>query len=146
MGEYRQNVAAIIVNEKNQFWVGERADHLAWGFPQGGIDEGESSKEALYREMLEELGTNDFEIIAEYPDWIRYDFPVGMTFRTWTYRGQEQKYFLVKLSSEAVIDINKFDKEFAQYKWVNFEELEHFDFGFKREVYVEVLGYFRSEI
>lgn len=146
MREYRQNVAAIIVNEQNQFWVGERADHMAWGFPQGGIDKGESPKEALHRELMEELATNDFEILEEYPDWIRYDFPAGMTFKTWTYKGQEQKYFLVKLNKEAQIDIDKYDKEFAQYKWVNFEELESFDFGFKRAVYMEVLEYFRSEI
>ncbi len=47
----------------------------AWQFPQGGIDNGESADEALYRELEEEIGTRDVEIIAEYPKWVSYDFP-----------------------------------------------------------------------
>ncbi len=48
-----------------------------WQFPQGGIDEGESSEEALFRELKEEIGTKKVEIIAEYPEWIAYDFPAA---------------------------------------------------------------------
>ena len=28
----------------------------AWQFPQGGVNEGESLKEAMYRELMEEVG------------------------------------------------------------------------------------------
>lgn len=64
MKKYRQNVAAIIINAERKIWIGERIDKLAWGFAQGGIDEGETDEMALRREMLEELATNDFDIIA----------------------------------------------------------------------------------
>lgn len=146
MKTYRKNVAAIIINKKNKIWIGERTDRMAWGFPQGGIDKGESPKEALKREMMEELATDDFEFIDEYPDWLRYDFPAGMTFRTWTYAGQEQKYFLIKLTDKAVIDIEKYDKEFRQYKWVDFDEIDFNQFGFKAEIYKKVLEYFENQI
>ena len=46
-----------------------------WQFPQGGIDEGESPKEALFRELKEEIGTDEVEILCECPKWIAYDFP-----------------------------------------------------------------------
>ena len=41
MKEYRQNVAAIILNKENKIWLGKRADGMSWGFPQGGIEAGE---------------------------------------------------------------------------------------------------------
>ena len=144
MSEYRKNVAAIIINNKNQIWLGERFDRMAWGFPQGGIDKGETAEEALHRELHEELAisADDYEIIAEHPDWLRYDFPAGMTFKTWTYKGQEQKYFLIRLTDEAVIDLEKYDKEFLKYKWVDFESFPYDEVGFKVEIYRAVLEYF----
>ena len=78
---YRPNVAAIVLSAKYphtcEIFIASRTDvENAWQFPQGGIDEGESAKEALYRELEEEIGTRDVEIIAEYPKWVSYDFPL----------------------------------------------------------------------
>jgi putative (di)nucleoside polyphosphate hydrolase len=146
MGEYRKNVAAIILNHKNQIWLGERFDRMAWGFPQGGIEENESPKAALYREMMEELGTNNFEILAENPNWLRYDFPAELTFETWTYKGQEQKYFLVRLADEAVIDFETHPEEieFLQGKWVDFVDFDYAEVGFKATIYREALEGFEG--
>ena len=57
---YRPNVAAIIVSsaypDEKQIFIAERSDLAGvWQFPQGGIDEGESPEEALFRELKEEL-------------------------------------------------------------------------------------------
>lgn len=142
---YRKNVAAVIVNADDKLWLGQREDFSnIWGFPQGGIEEGETAEEALYRELMEELATNDFDIIVKYPGLLRYDFPTDMTFSTWTYAGQEQQYFLVKLRDGASIDVNKYDCEFRQYKFVSFNEISQMNFGFKNEVYSEVLHYFKD--
>ena len=46
-----------------------------WQFPQGGIDADESPESTLMRELEEEIGTSKIEILAEYPEWISYDFP-----------------------------------------------------------------------
>ena len=71
---YRPNVAAVIVSAKYPFvcevFIASRSDIAdAWQFPQGGIDEGETPKEALFRELKEEIGTDDIEVIGEYPKW-----------------------------------------------------------------------------
>jgi len=52
---YRPNVAAVILSskypDKCEFFVAHRSDiQNAWQFPQGGIDEGETPREALKRE------------------------------------------------------------------------------------------------
>ena len=57
MPEFRPNAAALILNRSGELLVCERInDRGAWQFPQGGIDEGESALEAMYREVLEEVG------------------------------------------------------------------------------------------
>ena len=57
--------------------MARRVGQDAWQFPQGGIDRGESPKEAILRETQEEvgLGPEDVEIIFETEEWFKYDVP-----------------------------------------------------------------------
>ena len=105
---YRKNVAAVILSptypNKCEFFIAHRTDiKNAWQFPQGGIDEGESPQDALKRELLEEIGCNDVEILGEYPEWITYDFPPTARGKCYPFDGQTQKYFLVPFSIDCRI-------------------------------------------
>lgn len=147
---YRPNVAAIILSSsypaKCEVFIASRIDiEDAWQFPQGGIDEGETAREALYRELKEEIGTNSIEIIAEYPEWVSYDFPESVAHRMAPYSGQKQKYYLVKLKKGAKININTKIPEFSNYKFVKSSKLNDYITFFKRTVYKKVLKYFKNE-
>jgi len=147
---YRPNVAAIILSSSYpstcEVLIASRIDvEDAWQFPQGGIDKGETPKEALYRELEEEIGTNKIEIIAEFPQWVSYDFPPSVALRMAPYDGQTQKYFLVKLKKGAKINIETEIPEFSQYKFVKTENLHDYITFFKRTVYKKVLKYFKKE-
>ncbi|MBA1437919.1 MAG: RNA pyrophosphohydrolase [Epsilonproteobacteria bacterium] len=147
---YRPNVAMIIVShnypEKKEIFIAQRNDIAdIWQFPQGGIDEGEEVKEALFREMLEEIGTDKAEIIAEYPEWISYDFPPKIVKSMKPYKGQKQRYFLVKLHQDAKIDIDTKHPEFSDYKFVGIDELLGITAHFKKPVYESVINYFKKE-
>ena len=147
---YRPNVAAIVLSSsypaKCEIFIASRIDvEDAWQFPQGGIDEGETAKEALFRELEEEIGTNNVDIIAEYPEWVSYDFPQAVADRMAPFDGQTQKYFLVKLRKGAKIDIETEIPEFSNYKFVKTEKLNDYITFFKRTVYKKVLKYFKSE-
>lgn len=148
--KYRMNVAAIIVSPQYpnicEFFIAERSDlKNAWQFPQGGIDEGESPKDALFRELEEEIGTNDIQIIAEYPAWIAYDFPPLIKDKMRPYAGQQQKYFLVKLKPFANINLETEKPEFLRYEFVDLSTLLQKVTKFKKHIYVQVLDYFRKE-
>ncbi|MEA1954998.1 MAG: RNA pyrophosphohydrolase [Campylobacterota bacterium] len=147
---YRPNVAAIIVSnnypQKKEIFIAQRNDlEDVWQFPQGGIDEGEEVKEALFRELEEEIGTNKVKIIAEFPEWISYDFPskVAKNMKPWI--GQRQKYFLVKLKKSAKININTKHPEFNDYKFVKVDDVLHLSASFKQDVYEKVIDYFKKE-
>lgn len=148
--EYRPNVAMIIVSNSypkvKEILIAERNDLLdIWQFPQGGIDKGESVKEALFREMKEEIGTDDAKIIAEYPEWISYDFPQKIAKKMKPYRGQTQRYFLMKLKKKAKINLDTKHPEFIAHKFVGIEDVLNHTAHFKKPVYESVINYFKNE-
>lgn len=147
---YRPNVAMIIVSsnypEKKEVFIGQRNDLLdIWQFPQGGIDKGEEVKEALYREMEEEIGTSDAQIVGEYPEWISYDFPEKIAKKMKPYVGQTQRYFLIKLQKSAVVKLDTDHPEFIDHKYVSVEDVLNHTAHFKKPVYETVINYFKSE-
>lgn len=147
---YRPNVAAIILSpaypDKKEIFIAQRNDLLdIWQFPQGGIDEGEEVKEALFRELEEEIGTDKVKVIAEYPDWLSYDFPPKIAKKMKPWIGQKQRYFLVKLEADAKINIETKHPEFSDYKFVGVDDVLHLSASFKQEVYEKVINYFRKE-
>jgi putative (di)nucleoside polyphosphate hydrolase len=147
---YRPNVAAVVLSSDSsevKFLLAKKKGvRRAWQFPQGGIDGDEKPQEALLRELKEEIGTDKVEIIAEYPEWISYDFPNTKGDKIYPFRGQNQKYFLVRLKEEAVIDLNFYKTpEFEEYKFVDENELFKKALFLKRRTYRRVIDYFKKE-
>ena len=95
---YRKCVGIMIFNNNKDILVGRRLDHPSgfWQMPQGGIDELEKPEEAVWREMMEEIGTNKAKLIKVSNQWINYDIPAD-TLKTLPcgqkYKGQTQKWF-----------------------------------------------------
>ena len=146
MVRYRPNVAAIILNGDGNLLICERSNVPgAWQFPQGGVDDGESMEQALFREVREEvgLGKNDYEVIGRR-DGYRYLYPPEVRvkkIRKHGNHGQEQTYFLCKLKPSAPpINVNQKPREFDAYRWIQPDEFD-LDWlpSFKREVYCAVM-------
>ena len=147
---YRPNVAMIIVSSNypdvKEIFIAQRNDLLdIWQFPQGGIDSGEEVEEALFRELEEEIGTKKAKIVAEYPEWISYDFPERIAKSMQPYKGQIQRYFLLRLKKSAIIDLATKHPEFISYKFVDVDEVLNLTAHFKKGVYATVIEYFKKE-
>lgn len=147
---YRLGVGLMLFNPAGQVWVGQRLDQLpsgGWQMPQGGIDDGETPREAALRELAEEIGTGKAEIIAESRDWLTYELPPELLGVAWKgrYRGQKQKWFALKfLGDDADIDIDMPHPEFAAWRWVGFPQLNELIVPFKRELYKQVTAEFAA--
>jgi len=146
---YRPGVGVILLNIKNQVFVGRRIDikENAWQMPQGGINSGESPRHAALRELAEEIGTNNVEVLAETQSWIHYDLPKNMVGRAWNgrWRGQRQKWFIMRyLGVDSAVNIASSDPEFDDWRWVPPCELPQLAVSFKRQVYVRLLIEFEN--
>ncbi len=146
---YRKGVGACIFNKNNQVLVAERLDLPgAWQLMQGGIDKGESPEQALFREILEELGIikNKLKIIAESKHWLSYDFPHHNSAFKGRYKGQNQLWFALRFFGENKdINLNYSEHpEFIQAKWVDFKELTDLAVDFKKHIYEAIIEEFES--
>lgn len=149
LANYRPNVAAVILSPRYpmlcEFFIGKRTDVKdAWQFPQGGIDEGETPREALLRELKEEIGTNAVDVVTEYPKWVSYDFPESIAPKMYPYTGQTQKYFLVRLQNLKMLNLRTEVPEFDSYRFVPYEVILQEVTYFKRPIYKQVLEHFRK--
>jgi 8-oxo-dGTP pyrophosphatase MutT (NUDIX family) len=144
---YRPGVGIMLLNANNDVFVGRRTKTKgkAWQMPQGGIDEGEEPCAAAFRELREEIGTCNAEILAESGSWLSYDLPAELvaTARHGPWRGQRQKWFVMRFKgSDADINIMTGEPEFSAWKWVSIEQLTDLIVPFKRHVYLSVLNEF----
>ena len=146
---YRPCVGVMLLNRDGLVFVGKRIDQTVegWQMPQGGIDEGETPREAAYRELKEEIGTNNAEYLRELDDWMTYDLPphlVGVALRG-RYRGQRQKWIAMRfLGDDSEINIATHEPEFEDWKWLAIEALPRLIVPFKRDTYEKVIAGFRD--
>lgn len=137
---YRKAVVGVFVNVSNQVLVLERTDFPgSWQLPQGGVDDGESEIDAIKREMFEELGTREFEVVSSIDKTTIYDFPDDLDAKiAKKYSGQSLKWFLLKFNSMAEPDLDSAqDKEFRDFKWVDWINACESITQWKKEAYFE---------
>lgn len=146
---YRPCVGLVILNPAGRIFAGQRVDGMydAWQMPQGGIDEGESPRQAALREMTEETGIapDMAEIVRESGDWLSYDLPRHLVGRLWKgrYRGQTQRWIALRFhGSDADVNIATEEPEFREWAWMAHDELIRCIVPFKRDTYRRVLAEF----
>ncbi|AIT10721.1 RNA pyrophosphohydrolase [Leptospira santarosai] len=147
---YRKNVGMVVFNSRGEVLVGERSNFPgSWQFPQGGIDEAEDPTTAALRELYEEVGIDSGKIIAEYPDWIPYDFPENLPLNRHLqkYKGQIQKWFLIHWNGEindCKLDI--YEREFETVRFIPIENTLATAVPFKKDVYYKIVEEFGPKI
>ncbi|MEW4466585.1 RNA pyrophosphohydrolase [Parasphingorhabdus sp. JC815] len=150
---YRPCAGIMLANTRGQVFVGQRMDAPqsaypdAWQMPQGGIDEGEDSETAAFRELEEETGItrNHARIIARSKEQYLYDLPDELLGKIWKgkYRGQRQAWFLMRFTGEDKhVNIATDHPEFLKWKWADPTELPDLIVPFKRDLYRSLLQEF----
>lgn len=119
---YRDNIAALIFKD-NKYLLIQMIDwpNNFWKMPQGGVHDGEKKEQALMRELKEELGSDNFKIIKQFPNKHRYDWDKeSVNLAGFKWRGQKQTFFLVEFTGDK-IEIAK--DELKDYCWATKDEL-----------------------
>ena len=145
---YRPCVGIMLLTRDGRVFVGRRNDTPGdhWQMPQGGIDQGETPRQAALRELEEETGTAKAEIISESREWHTYDLPADVILKLWggRFRGQIQKWFVLRfLGEDSDIDLATKHQEFSAWKWTEIDQLPALITPFKRPVYERLVVEFR---
>jgi putative (di)nucleoside polyphosphate hydrolase len=164
---YRLCVGIMLVNKEGKIFVGNRTDKKGWQMPQGGVDRlalkldghsdahpdsnlGADSKsedltKTAWRELGEEVGTQNCQLLGSTKDFYFYDFPKDLlsSWSLWRlrFRGQKQKWFVFLFCGQDT-DINLCaspHQEFLEWKWVSKQDLKDYTPPFKKHVYEGVV-------
>lgn len=154
--KFRLGVGMILVNNEKKVFAGKRSGvntkmvswflKKPWQMPQGGIEEGETPIEAVKREMMEEVGTNNFDVLGETENWLEYTIPHGLRRHDSSFIGQRQKWFLLQFKgNDSDINLNISDhSEFDTWRWMNSANIIRLSVHFKRNLYIDAFKYFRG--
>jgi putative (di)nucleoside polyphosphate hydrolase len=141
--QYRPAVGMMILNSENKIFAGQRVDTKApaWQMPQGGVGPFEDLDQAMLRELEEEIGTKNVEIIVKSKTWYKYDLPVDIAKRLWggKYKGQRQIWYVLRFrGQDEEINVNTYHAEFQKWKWFEKDELLELIVPFKKDLYAQV--------
>ena len=139
----RIGVGIVVLNKDNKVFVAKRIDNPKnfWQMPQGGVDKGEVYLTAAFRELEEETSIKNVKLIKELDGLIDYELPNYLLGIIWKgkYRGQRQKWFLMKfLGDDKEINIKTKKPEFLDWKWIELDKITDVVVDFKLNVYKEV--------
>lgn len=146
---YRPNVGLAIFSRKGHVLIGRRAGvrrdeaNYAWQMPQGGIDRGETPRQAALRELGEETGLAErhVEVLEELEPWLFYDFPPALKTRlSGPFFGQRQKWFAFRfIGNDSDVRLDDHAPEFDAWRWAPVEEATRLVIPFKQPVYREAV-------
>jgi|TARA_Y100001970_G_scaffold112236_1_gene140060 putative (di)nucleoside polyphosphate hydrolase len=139
----RKGVGIILLNNENKVFVAKRIDNPKnfWQMPQGGVDSGENLLSAAYRELKEETGIEKVELVKEIEGKTIYELPDNLLGIIWKgkYRGQEQKWFLMKFKGkDSEINLKTHHPEFLEWKWIELDKITDVVVKFKLDVYKNI--------
>ena len=143
---WRLGVGIVLLSDKKKIFMGERLDNKgAWQMPQGGVKIGrnEELNEAAIRELYEETGVKNANLVLESKEWHYYELPKSIAGKLWggKFKGQKQKWFLFDfLGQDSDINIkNNSNPEFYDWKWVDPKKVSNEIINFKKEIYKKIL-------
>lgn len=141
----RANGAGHAKSHGSRVFLGRRTGGRGWQFPQGGVREGESVEEAVYRELAEEIGVErqSVELLGQTSEWLHYRLPPRYIRRNQRPLciGQKQRWFLLRLTVDPVVfDFERTrEPEFEHWRWASWWEPVREVIFFKRPVYAAAL-------
>ena len=144
---FRPNVGMVLADGQGRVLWARRAGQDAWQFPQGGIQQGESPEQALYRELEEEVGLKPghVKVLSATRGWLRYRLPQRLVRRNNNGPvciGQKQKWFLLEFvgaESDVILTADPTKPEFDAWAWVSYWYPVNQVVAFKRDVYRRAL-------
>jgi 8-oxo-dGTP pyrophosphatase MutT (NUDIX family) len=103
-----------------------RGDKTHWGFPKGRVEKGESLEDTAKREIKEETGIEETEILEGFKETIKYFF---------RWEGKNIMKFATFLLAKTENEVVKISWEHEGYKWLEYKDaLNQLTFDNSKEI------------
>lgn len=127
---FRKGVSAIIINDKNEFLLVnlESFETKYFAIPGGGVEQGETLRDAVYRELDEELGIKkkNLQFVGQSNIPVRFKFKVIKLHRDRIeYEGSERYFFGFRFIGKDS-ELKLLDGEIRSYTWVPCDDLKNY--------------------
>ena len=146
MDVFIPELGIILCNATNRFVGARVVREDAWECPQGGIKHGDSPEQAMYRELMEEVGLapQHVQILGRTKDWLRYEVPSSWIKREYrgSYKGQKQIWYLLRMvGRDSDVSLRASEHpEFDAWRWAEYWVPLEDVIEFKRGVYESALN------
>lgn len=117
----RASAGGVIINDEGRVLVVQQHNN-AWSFPKGGVHEGESELDAALREIREETGLTELELISDLGSYERYSIGLDGVGETKEWGSRKRTFFLFKTNEDVAANFNDLDGEVTDIRWVSTDE------------------------
>jgi 8-oxo-dGTP pyrophosphatase MutT (NUDIX family) len=116
----RASAGGIVIGPMGKIVLVEQHGN-SWSFPKGGIEAGESERDAAVREIAEETGLNSLEYVCDLGSYVRRSIGRDGTGETEEWPASKRTFFLFKTQEK---DFHEHDPhgEITAVRWVTFDE------------------------
>lgn len=116
----------------------EKGDHKYWDFPKGHVEKDEKETDTLFREIKEETGLENINLILGFKEKLKYFFK-----KDGELINKEVIYYLLKSNSKEV----KISFEHTGFKWFEYEEaLKAIEFKSSKDVLKKAETFINSSL
>lgn len=115
-----KSAGGVVINTKGEILVVKQAgdSFVSWSLPKGRIDDGEETLETARREIYEESGISELELIKQLPSYQRHPFTID---------GQldmdELKTLHFFLFKTKQMELRPLDPDNPEARWIKKEEV-----------------------